>query len=417
MKTEKDYYIVKLRGRITEDQLIKHVVELKEKRSITPDTHKSRTIVKDAGELVNFHSINELKIIEKQVLGEELMILQQEELDHQFYVDEYQYKDSHTSHVLHFGINTFNKPLKEEIEKYNKSVKGKLESVKSISYNKIQSYKESINQIITKIEHQLIDVAIDSLSKLGCKTILVDIFDRDVNKTIKFEDDNSPKTHTIVLYEQNSKYLVIDPSNANFSQFLIGANENIKICFTGKKELKIYDQKARDCVDIAVKLAFNLNYNKDLIQLQILEEEKEGKIIEVIDLEKLKNSMSIKDITNQQETYKLLPPIIGDLSFKVKQSSNIFHSKKITETLVQIGAKLSDIRDKLIKRGHDDIYVKVNDEYELLLSKEVKPEKYVSLINCIIGYYQNEICDIFKEQDLFLTGELYKIDQQELTDY
>jgi hypothetical protein len=181
MKTEKDYYMVKLRGRITEDQLIKHVVELKEKRSITPDTHKSRTIVKDAGELVNFHSINELKIIEKQVLGEELMILQQEEPDHQFYVDEYQYKDSHTSHVLHFGINTFNKPLKEEIEKYNESVKGKLESVKSISYNKIQSYKESINQIITKIEQQLIDVAIDSLSKLGCKTILVDIFDRDVN--------------------------------------------------------------------------------------------------------------------------------------------------------------------------------------------------------------------------------------------
>ena len=72
MKAEKttyndEYYIGKFRGRTTEDQLFKHAAELKEKRSITPETHKSRTLVKNTKELTNFNAIKNLEIFKKQV--------------------------------------------------------------------------------------------------------------------------------------------------------------------------------------------------------------------------------------------------------------------------------------------------------------------------------------------------------------
>ena len=106
MKAEKtiyndEYYISKFRGRTTEDQLLKHTTELKEKRSITPDTHKSRTLVKDQEELANFNLFKGLEFFKKEV-SEEESIMFQKESDNQFYVDEYQYKDNS---VIRFGIS------------------------------------------------------------------------------------------------------------------------------------------------------------------------------------------------------------------------------------------------------------------------------------------------------------------------
>ena len=146
MKAEKTtyndkYYISKFRGRTTEDQLLKHATELKEKRSITPDTHKSRTLVKNIEELAKFGLIKELKIVEKQVAKENLM-LQKENTDNQFYVDEYQYKDSKTSHVVRFGIDKYNEELKKELSIHNDKLK---ENLKKALEEKIETKSDISN--------------------------------------------------------------------------------------------------------------------------------------------------------------------------------------------------------------------------------------------------------------------------------
>lgn len=71
-------YADKIRGRITKDQLLNHEIELKEKRSITPETHKSRMLITDEKELSALNSIKQELI--------------KEDLSSPFYVDEYQYK-------------------------------------------------------------------------------------------------------------------------------------------------------------------------------------------------------------------------------------------------------------------------------------------------------------------------------------
>lgn len=111
-------------------------------------------------------------------------------------------------------------------------------------------------------------------------TVLVDIYERDESS---FELKGKDKTHTVVLYKNpiisGEKHLVtvIDPNNFGYSLHL-GNNEanqyasHLKlekiIAFYDKK--RIYDNYGkkteyaadahRNCVDVAVKIAFNLNF-------------------------------------------------------------------------------------------------------------------------------------------------------------
>jgi hypothetical protein len=288
MKPEKttyndEYYIGKFRGRTTESQLLKHALELKEKRSITPDTHKSRTLVQNVEELYKFNVIKNLEIVEKQVSSgiEENFILQKEEPDNQFYVDEYQYKDNS---VIRFGINKYCNGLKEELNIHNSKQIGfsgkKLETLSNISQE--TKYKEFSSLIqLTTLEQEVLAYAITYLKDNSIKTALVDLFPRGTKPSDKGminvpKDDEPVDTHTVVLYNTGEKILIVDPNNPQFSAHLANLNQLIlEATYTPNDKYKIYSRpegsktgfasdKFRDCIDIAVKLAFGLNNDKNI---------------------------------------------------------------------------------------------------------------------------------------------------------
>ena len=250
-----------------------------------------------------------------------------------FYVDEYQYKASTTSHVLHFGINIYREELKEELAKHNKMLKKTLKDSDVISllnktekgkkpeeleqekYQQLQKYKEESAQNLTPIETYIVNTAIKYLDEQNKKTVLVEVFEREAGGQVK----ESLAKHTVILYKQNNKYIVIDPSNAEFSTILVGGHRDIVACFN--KKLKIYQptegaeekdllglkpHQWRDCVDIAVKLAFNLNKNNQEIGLEKFKE------LEIVKADSLKSNFSIEEVSNNSEMYKTLP---GELDF------------------------------------------------------------------------------------------------------
>jgi len=124
-----------------------------------------------------------------------------------------------------------------------------------------------------------------STSKYPNNIVLVDIFVRtDDNKIKKDHTSDAPETHTIALWKKSeNEILLIDPSKVDFSKDLLGAINVVAaraqltakihspsggILYgtggkdTGYNELlstSISEHKHRDCVDIAVKIGFELN--------------------------------------------------------------------------------------------------------------------------------------------------------------
>lgn len=116
---------------------------------------------------------------------------------------------------------------------------------------------------------------------------LVDIIARNQDGSIKEEVTKEglktglPETHTVVVWKVSDKeYQIIDPNRDKFSEHLTKGNPSI--LGTEFPEVKfpqnpgdLYNAKAspqkRDCIDIAVKIAFTIN-----------EQEKQGKTIDQI---------------------------------------------------------------------------------------------------------------------------------------
>jgi len=225
------------------------------------------------------------------------------------YQDVYQ---NNTSTVTRFGINTANmndEQVHQLISIYNPIAEKKEGSVKSGGSKK--SAKEDPDTLPTlhPLEVLFISNAISKLTSRGevnardassssssttistattGKVVLVDIFARDDKGAIKIEG-SKPETHTIVLYAQQNKsalqILVIDPSNSDYSKHLatntlrvFGRDDlNIEIIVPSKQH-KIYaspdkdkvgsnPDQYRDCIDIAVKIAFGLDKFKGVISI------------------------------------------------------------------------------------------------------------------------------------------------------
>ncbi len=103
--------------------------------------------------------------------------------------------------------------------------------------------------------------------------VICDIFVRKDGKISKTSED-TPETHSIVLWKesipgQESQIYVIDPNKSNFSSHLIPAFKNIfslsvvnamqgTLYAAGGKEIGRAFDNARDCIDIAVKIIFEL---------------------------------------------------------------------------------------------------------------------------------------------------------------
>ena len=146
--------------------------------------------------------------------------------------------------------------------------------------------------------------------------ILVDIFDRSTG-FINIEENR--RTHTVVLWKKtNDQIMLIDPSNINFSNHLVRVfNANLSLPNieggtiygtqrreTGYSEYTDLIPQPRDCVDIAVKIAFEIN-----------EQQKEGTNIEQI------NENVFSQISNKRKLSKHLDKIDGTF-IRELQSSN-----------------------------------------------------------------------------------------------
>lgn len=425
-----DYYQGKVRGRLSEQQTREQAEDIKQ-RSITPDTHKVRYI--NDNEMSNLDFLNALlENSENEGWLNSLSIPQEE--NNSFYVDSYTHPSLETSRVLHFGINTYREGLREELEEHNSRIAGNKtlqegsvisELNKSTKSDKEQiakkekmllQYKMESSQILTKIEKAVTNTAIQFMQEIQQKTVLVDVFERDADGTIK----SSLTTHTIVLYKQGNNYLVIDPSNAEFSTILIGASDDIRVCFNKKFQIYKPDGSTgsdlhqwRDCIDIAVKLAFNLNANSRLgLEENIKINELEG--VSYIDYESLKNNLSIKEITNQKALNKNLHDIIMDRSIRIKQSSDVSENKKATAILITLEF-ISDKLHKILKEKNFTHSLNIlNKKEELTLEKIFSNFSYKECIQKTIPILQEMDTPLYNivQQDVDLLG--YEFDNIDL---
>ena len=266
-------------------------------RSITPDTHKTRTFIKNDNELRKFVDQNPSS---KQDLSQQISSQKEEKLnqeqsqqieesknqedigesDYQYYIDEYQYQNSNISKVTHFGVNVYNKELQEKLLKFNvERVKNKTLENKQ-DQNKVLSAKSSKKsgkvEQLSKIELLFEEEVIIKNATLFLdkeKTILIDILAKTSDDLCVIFQGGIPETHTVVLYKNSTGIIfIIDPSNSQFSRHL--SKEGIE---TLKEDIKIYQPYSstkgligpqefqwRDCVDIAVKIAFCLNNDQEI---------------------------------------------------------------------------------------------------------------------------------------------------------
>lgn len=278
------------------------------KRSITPDTYKGVEFSEDAI----------------------------------FYMDEYQYKDSVTGHVMHFGINTYIEGLAEEIYNHNKKQKEISESKLTSNTNNHKAISQ--NTSLTMYEALIAEKALNYLKENKLKTVLVDVFERDKSGIV-----SSLETHTAVLYNNvtNDKVFVIDPSNPQFSSHIANFHTSIQVDYSDKMKIYQPPEKAnekgligpkadqwRDCVDIAVKIAFGLNKSAVLN-----------------DLKAIMSSEAVQTISNSYKMNDSIPDEIQEkgfvkIPFRIQQKSNFKitedlykFSKTIKQNLIEIAEK------------------------------------------------------------------------------
>ena len=214
---------------------------------------------------------------------------------------------------------------------------------------------------------------------------------------------------------------MIDPSNTTFSYILAGAHPDILLCIN--EQMQIYKPISsdkigpnpdnwRDCIDIAVKLSFALNSNKDIIKINTIKHLLQT--VEVIDFESLANSSSIKDLTNQKSLYTALPSDAKEYPLRAKQSSDIkesaittFFLKSISNTMLQIEEKLSNINPYRLL----DVYSKKREESFSHINKPIHKEFIEQLFVCD-KYLKSEYGKILgdpnyvQEQELELIGHI-----------
>ena len=396
-----------------------HLVDNNE--SITPTTDKGRLDIK-----LVYEKLEELKNLEKQKVVEiadkevketnidekegmefvsTMMLSKKSELiipppeiqflenafsfteDETLFIKKYQYKNSETSQVLRLGINTLNDKIKQVVVTHNNAEHNLVkENNPALSnFSKIISKKDNLSTYIeyaeaniTGIEKNIINYAKTILS-VEHPSILLDLFARDDNNGhIKYNEDGSIETHTIVLYKQESKYLVIDPSKATFSDILIGAGNDVVICLD--KEFQIYkplDNKNigygqmqwRDCIDIAVKLAFYINKYNPMIELQEVEIGNTKEKYFVTERSSLQKCNFVEDITNNSAINQSLPSEIKMYAFRSQQSSDITEQKLSSIWLKVMHAVHKNVIDKVSALK---LTLKDQDPFEIIIEKFFK---------------------------------------------
>lgn len=338
------------------NRFAENVKDMREKSSITPDTHKARGFVENENMLLHcaaaLNQQGELSHI-PNILGQQAqqqpIISNKSELDCPYYIDGYQFQNSYKSRVLHFGINSV----------YAKSkIAANLLIADTDPALSQTSYAPEVIKAVKhhEIEVKLIQKAIEHLYTQKQDTVLVDIFARHITKKdpaknglIRLDKNGDIETHTIVLYKQGNDVLIIDPSNYNFSSHLINGDIQYQTkVILPQKAYKIYTpldkdkigpnhNQWRDCEDIAAKIAFWLNEfgltNQDIPQDRI-----------------------IKSLTNNDKVDESIIEI--QLPTRIKQTSDIHNVDKFYNI-----TRIMDKNIKIVKSAHNNISNDIKIKY------------------------------------------------------
>jgi len=332
-------------------------------RSITPETYKE----------------DKVQFIKNKVLSQNKKDFIEDEL---FYVDQYQYKDSNISHVLHFGINLYFDNLKQEIDIYNGDYKLKPPSSKGSSKARQEEYSKFTKQIVlTNIEQLITKEAISYLlGNQNIRTVLLDVFERNSEGIVDIKEGNTIDTHTVVLYKDTNKnsIFVVDPSNPQFSNYLANIKDcqlEIKAGYIDKKIYKApnkdlvgsHTDQWRDCVDIAVKLAFG--FNKIAPDFNFENDE--------MFLKSIQNDIVIKNITNQQIINNNLLEEVESNPMRIRQASNYETSEKANKKLGSVDMLFREMKkfEKVIE-PIKEIRIKCIEKVAERLSVDYKPSNY-----------------------------------------
>lgn len=288
------------------------------------------------------------------------------------------YENSSGNKVVRYGLNTVE--LNEFAITYNKNWLSNphlyhKEASQSQGKKSGKSEKnESSDKILSFIEIISIQKAFQNMQLSAAKTALIDIFEKDEKGQISFNSKTKlPETHTIVLYKNSDKdFVVIDPTDSSYSthiasdinKMLIGSDVSIS---TSQKNVQIYFPKKdqtgsnldqyRDCIDIAVKLAFGLNnYSKK------------------VDPAKIAELPIVKEISNFSTINDSLPNEIikdkkADIPLRTQQKSDTKIGEKLYQFSKVIKDNLGELEDK---KNLDKEYI------EKLKSNNQKPNELLN---------------------------------------
>jgi len=333
------------------EEYLKTHYQLVQKRSITPDTHK----------------IKEVEISE----------------NYSIYKDKYEYKGNS---VIHFGINKQSELLAQEVFNHNKKPFVKdlldLETKSNISKNtnKYEEYSKTINLI--GVEKELMQTAIDFLVNDKQKTVLVDVFERAKEKTGLID---ITKTHTVVLYNTGSKILVIDPNNPQFSSHLANFSGQIETTCTPNNLYKIYSRPDktetgyakelwRDCVDIAVKLAFGFNTDSQIYT----------------SIDEIMKSKVVNLITNNKDIDQI--SINNKSIIRLKQASDFESILKCNKELIDYNFILKNKSEEAFKI-YKAAQLKIKNDYDCLIQEHETEyeQKLIGLQNEYSNYFDGDL--------------------------
>jgi hypothetical protein len=260
-----------------------------------------------------------------------------------FFKETYEYGKSST---VRFGINPHGPSIVEMSEKSNIIHKpnetgtahktgGSVKQPASTEFDKRWVW-------LAKGEYYVVNKAIGYLDGSCGQTraVVVDMFESTFTnggRTFSVDDlgvRRVHRVHSVVLYKQGTDFLVIDPSNSTFSHVLISAGINVAVCID--EDFRIYQApssgstgpgKWRDCVDIAVKLAFLLNDTKDNILIETRSLNNVVVCQRSINQTSLKESKAVKTITNLNATYNNIPEQLTTCCVRCHQSSDIIEAR------------------------------------------------------------------------------------------
>lgn len=329
--------------------------------SITPSTHKSRKNLDFAMLQTTQGSVNSLDII----------------TGNEFFIDRFSY-DNTKSEVLRYGIDSSSIKVDTSVsitsneamvlgEKINFSTPSSIASKSGASKDKQAASKKIKHHNLEKLVFK--EAVNYLLNDTHTNTILVHIFERDEDSLIKLNTSNQIKTHTVLLYknpEVHGKHeiLVIDPNNPTFSLHL--SNDDMKksievhpkldsIKTTTKLKEQIYKaggtqgsnaEQFRDCLDIAVKLAFGL------------------KSAHQLDVDEISQYPVIKALSNNAAINESLPFSASKgfvkNSFRAQHKSNIEVGMKLYQLSIAAKQKIADLDDTnpikgTLNKKHDKI--------------------------------------------------------------